>query len=156
MNNIDVLNNKYALPKSELKSRSFLEKYFYTASTDDFLLENLNKEVSYSEIGGCILTQKELESLKKFMIDNDDSFFYLIELESIERIPFRFKFPVDIDWIDLNNGGGVSYEIFRPVRKYLITSDQKNWHRIIDNDAKNPIQITYANNQRVLEKIKNA
>ena len=156
MNNFDILNEKYALPESKLKSRQFLEKYYYSGNIDTFLLENLDTKVFFEELGGCILTEKELDYLKKFMIKNNDLSFYIIELDGSENIPFKFKFPVDINWIDLNNGGGISYEIFRPIRKYLITTDQKNWFRIIDNDAINPIQITYANNKNTLEKLKNS
>jgi hypothetical protein len=55
--------------------------------------------------------------------------------------PFRFKFPVDISWDEVNDGAELSMIVFWPERNYFVFGDSGQWGKYTGNDYEYPLDI---------------
>lgn len=141
---------KYGFPDSRDKSKIFLEKYYLTelssSQVDKKIIDTLsNVDRIHDAEGGYLFDEKEFEQLLNFLRTIGENYFFLFELDSNNAFPLNFKFPTNLSWECFNSGGGISYEILRPIRKFAIVVDSNSWMRINDNDKITPIQKTFLN-----------
>lgn len=98
-------------------------------------------------LGGLIFAQKDFLMLQKCMQEVGDKFFVIIENKHIQPIItgendkrifhplLRFKFPVDVTWQELMNGGLVSFEVFEmSYKEYFIFGDGGHWGKYVANE----------------------
>jgi len=98
-------------------------------------------------IGGVIFTEQDFYLLQDCMKETGDKLFAIIENEGAQPIitdengkrvfhpPLRFKFPIDIGWQELKNGGGISMEIFESTnREFFVYGDSVKWGKYVANE----------------------
>lgn len=99
-------------------------------------------------VGGILFGKKDFELLKDCMRFSGDKEFVIVENYDENNPPhksgppLRFKFPVDINWEELNNGGYISIELFgMPHKNYYVFGDTGNWGKYTASDNDKPIEI---------------
>jgi hypothetical protein len=154
------LSEKY-LEKYWLDNNEYVQKW-YPLQNEIFELEKYFPEFVFKEDlnilvigGGSVSNPADFETLKKCIQKIGDSEFVIIQHidkddppligylgEGWKEHPFlRFKFPADITWEELLSGGGVSDELFKPYKEYLLFGKKGDWGMYAANDYKYPVVI---------------
>jgi hypothetical protein len=152
--------------ESRDKSEDFFEKFWLTQKDSENLWSAVqwkvfNKESifpndvvfnsSFNVIpqrGGLIFTEEDYNLLQECMKLIGDRYFFIVEDFDIDNPPhesgppLRFKFPSNIAWEQLIDGGYISIELFKmPHKNYYIFDDKGVWGKYVANDYKYPLDI---------------
>lgn len=120
----------------------------------DFLFK---KKYQFLLLGGGILfDESDFKALQSCMLDMKENFFVIIQNydendpprsyvgnnEFIDMLPLRFKFPTNITWDELMDGGFVSTELFdMPHNEYFVFGDSGKWGKYSANDYIHPTDV---------------
>jgi hypothetical protein len=97
--------------------------------------------------GGSVLSQDKLTQIQSCMKNIGER--YLLLVEDYDETnpphtsgpPFRFKYPVDISWEEMNDGGELSFIVFLPERNYFVFGDSGQLGKYTGNDYEYPLDI---------------
>ncbi len=121
---------KYLLPDSEYLSEwAAIQKNIFdlAAKAPPEPIFKANYELLF-QLGGGLFSEEEFASFKDCMLVTHDSHF--VVLENMPDLPPRFKFffPSNITWEEINSGGIVSQELIqRPIRDFFVFGNSGLW-----------------------------
>jgi hypothetical protein len=100
--------------------------------------------------GATFVGEKDLVALQEFASETMDKHFVVVQNPRVSvefyepnigwRVPpiLRFKFPMDISWIELMSGGYLSVELIQGATKdYFISGDSTQWGKYVGNSFVN-------------------
>jgi hypothetical protein len=106
---------------------------------DDFALIAL--------IGGVVFTEDDFKALQNCMLEAGDKWFVIVENKYMQpvitgndgkiiiHLLLQFKFPVEITWDELLNGGLISMELFETSYKdFFVFGDSGKWGKYAANE----------------------
>jgi len=140
---------KYWLNEIEIQGywKPLKDKIFRSRSTylPDIMFEENFKLIAL--IGGVIFTENEFKSLQNCMLKAGDRWFVIIENKHMQPIVkdnndkniiqplLNFKFPIDITWQELINGGFVSLDLFETsYKEFFVFGDSAKWGKYVANE----------------------
>jgi len=150
------------MEKYWLDSREYLEKWKFLQNRIFINNKHFPDMVFNSEFeiiilgGGLIFNQEDFELLKNCIKHTGDEEFVIIQNYNkndppkiytndsgwVIHPPLRFKFPVNITWNELLEGGGVSDELFKsPYKEYFVFGNNGGWGKYVANDFNYPLDI---------------
>jgi hypothetical protein len=104
--------------------------------------------------GGSIFTPEDFKLLQECMLHTGDRYFVIVQNENVmptiyvpDEPPLvhpllRFKYPANITWEELMNGGYISMELFQWFYKdYFVFGDSGKWGKYVANDYEYPLDI---------------
>ncbi len=141
--------NRYWLDKKEWKSywQPLKDKIFAPESVclpdmmfkKDFAL--------FIFIGGVVFTEDDFKALQKCMLEAGDKWFVIAENKHTQPVIIgengktivhpllRFKFPAEITWDELLNGGLISMELFETsYKEFFVFGSSAKWGKYAANE----------------------
>lgn len=98
-------------------------------------------------MGGVVFVEDDFKTLQKCMLEAGDEWFVIVENqhmqpkfkgndgETILDPLLRFKFPVEISWNELLNGGLLSMEVFQNAcKEFFVFGDSGKWGKYAANE----------------------
>lgn len=111
-------------------------------------------------VGGDIfVAETDFYALQNCMRQTGDEYFAIVQNRNvvvgggdIEEFPFtRFKYPVDVTWIELMSGGIVGSEHFNNgCKDYFVFGDSGSWGRYVGNSYVKPGNLVSSNPLNVM------
>lgn len=98
-------------------------------------------------IGGIVFTEEDFKALQKCMLETKDKWFVLVENKHMQPVItgnngkiiihplLRFKFPTEITWDELLNGGLISMELFETsYKEFFVFGNSAKWGKYAANE----------------------
>jgi hypothetical protein len=86
-------------------------------------------------LGGLLFYEEYFNAFKKCIDSTGDTHFVIIQNANEDEVPFHLKFPSKISWLELLDGGAVSFEVFkRPIRDYYVFGDTGSWGKYLSDE----------------------
>lgn len=99
----------------------------------------------YIMTGGVLLEKEDFESLQRCMIQLGDKSLIIIQNDfggALKEPPLRMKYPVNITWEELLEGGFISTALFENYHyDFFVFSESGNWGKYAANIYEYPLSI---------------